>query len=34
MNALYVKNWLTDDHTFDSRYDALRAAHKVTEVMA
>ncbi|OOF26118.1 sodium-independent anion transporter [Salinivibrio proteolyticus] len=34
LERLHVKNWLTDDHTFDSRYDALRAAHKVTEVMA
>lgn len=33
LKRLHVGDWVADTHTFDSRYDALSAAKRLTEVM-
>lgn len=33
LKRLHVGNWIADTHMFDSRYDALHAAKRLTEVM-
>lgn len=33
LKRLHVGNWVADTHMFDSRYDALHAAKRLTEVM-
>lgn len=33
LQRLHVGDWISDTHTFDNRYEALRAAQRLTEVM-